>query len=166
MAVIVKLIYKQIFSIWSDGFMGSTGKKVRIKIQSSIDHAGEEETSILYQEGHLFNKGKFDVLVYEEVDEDGEKTKNFITIQPDQVLIKRSGAITMNQRFIKDQMTEGVYQHAYGNFHMETTTHTIDQQPLLENDTGHVRIDYTVLMNGNLKRKHVLKVIYRQEVYK
>src|SRR5690625_1029056 len=143
--------------------MKHQGEKVKIKVQYIIHHDGQEEQNVAEEVGSLFKKDHFHVLRYQETNDVGETIRNLITIQPEQVNIRRSGAISMNQRFIEKQTTEGIYKHEYGEFYMETNTHSIDYKPLTRTEQGTLKMNYTVLMNGNIMRKHELKVVYRQE---
>lgn len=143
--------------------MKEKGQQVNIKLQTTINDLGEKETNTSEQAGQFFHKNNMDVLLYEEVGEDGERIKNFITIYPDKVNIKRSGFISMNQRFDVNRKTETHYQHPHGQLHMETFTQSIDYHSLQANNEGKLIIDYTVILNGTMKREHLLELTYKEE---
>src|SRR5699024_7961806 len=144
-------------------YMKEKGQRVKIKLQSIIDDSGEKETNTFQNVGQFFKRNNFDVLLYEEIDEAGKKINNFMTIYHDQVNIKRSGFISMNQRFIVNRKTETYYKHPHGEFHMETYTHSLDYHSLRMNSKGKLTIYYTVTLNGEIKRKHLLKLTYIEE---
>lgn len=136
---------------------------VLIKLQTMIDDDGEIEYNTIKQTGHLFKKGRLNVVKYAEEPETGQVIRNLISIQQDAVNIKRSGFITMNQRFQLKQKTESYYEHPHGRIHMETFTDGI----VYEKDeyTGNhvLQIDYTVKLNGANKRKHALSLTMTKE---
>lgn len=145
--------------------MKEKGHHVNITLQSIIDDSGEREVNTFQQLGKIFKRDHFEVLLYEEVDEDGDKIRNLITIQPDRVSIKRSGLISMNQQFEINRKTETYYNHPHGSLHMEIYTKSIDYHPLKENGQGRLNINYTVKLNGILERKHLLELTYHEEDY-
>lgn len=134
-----------------------------ITLDMTIDDQGEMEYNRSIQKGQIFQKQTFDVLMYEEELEEGMNVRNLITIYPTKVTIKRSGTITMTQQFIVGQITESVYEHPHGNFHMETYTNSITYKPTENNNQGELVISYTVKLNGTNERKHVLKLTYKKE---
>ena len=135
---------------------------VTIQLRSTIED--EEETAIHTTEhkGRYYHKDHVDILIFEEYLE-GEKVNNLITIHTDKVNIKRSGVIGMNQRFEVNQTTESYYQHQFGQFHMETHTESIEYQSLHMYDIGKLMIVYTVTLNGEIERNHVLELTYYEE---
>src|SRR5690625_3233209 len=133
--------------VWGD-FMSKLGQPVHIKLQSTINDSGDEEIIVLNQLGRLIQKKGVDVLIYEEREDNGDKINNLITIRSDHVNIKRSGFISMNQRFKINQKTENFYQHLHGLFQMETYTHSIKYEPFMKDRPGKLAIQYTVWLNG------------------
>lgn len=133
---------------------------VIINLMTKIDDDGEVETSSTQHAG-IFRRAKHaDILIYEE-DFEGFSIRNLITIKPDSVSIKRSGAIGMHQTFQLKGITENVYQHPHGSMHMETRTerlfHAVDQ------NSGLLEIVYQVKLNGQNERNHQLRVEYKEE---
>lgn len=143
-------------------FMKQKETLVDIQLKTTIRDDEQKETIENKYKGRYFNKGTTDVLLYEEKTEDNETIKNFVTIQPDRVNIKRSGAITMNQQFVSKQITECYFSHPHGRIHMETFTNEINLHPPKES-VGEVSIAYTVKLNGQEKRQHELTLAYRKE---
>ena len=135
---------------------------VQLELETTIEDNGQVETNTTNESGLFHQRNNFDVLTYEEKLEDGTVVKNMVTLQPDKVSVKRSGPVSMHQKFELDQITENVFQHPHGHIHMETTTHSIDYRPLGENANAEVRIDYTVKLNGQEKRKHTLSLILKE----
>ena len=142
-------------------FMKQDKRYVTIKLDTTIEDEGEIEYNTIKQMGQFFNKGKLDVLIYEEEHEDGATIKNLITIHPNKVNIKRSGLITMNQQFILNKSTETYYEHPHGQLHMETHTDSITYKSIAT-DQVQLRIVYRVKINGMEERKHVLELTYKE----
>ncbi|PAV31394.1 hypothetical protein CIL05_01695 [Virgibacillus profundi] len=143
--------------------MDTYKKSVAIELRTTIDDNGQMEYNTIKQSGDFYKKNHLDVLTYEEKMEDNSTIKNLITIQTDRVSIKRSGNVTMNQKFRKNHTTENVFQHPHGNIHMETYTNSISYQSMNENDQGKLTISYTVKLNGQEERKHELVLTYTEE---
>src|SRR5699024_11463868 len=87
-------------------------KNVNVKLQNDIEDDGNKELVIVKQKGKYYKRNNLEVLTYTEEMYEGEDVENMISIHPDKINIKRSGAISMNQIFIKGRVTESLYQHS------------------------------------------------------
>lgn len=143
--------------------MGHNDKEVFIELCTIIDDDGEKEHNMVRQRGKLYEKNQMAVLTFEEQTEEKAWIKNFITIQPDKVTIKRTGNVMMNQQFHMQRATESVFKHPYGTMHMETFTSSITHQPLRTDQNGQLKIAYSVKLNGKEKRDHYLTLTYNEE---
>lgn len=143
--------------------MDAKQKKVLIKLQTIIKDNGQVEHNEQQHIGSYQNKRGLDVLIFEEKLEDGSIVKNMITMQDDKVSINRSGAVKMNQKFRNNGLTENTYQHPYGVLTMETFTESIAYQRLSKNVKGELTIHYTVSLNGQGERQHILKLDFKEE---
>lgn len=143
--------------------MSQRGKQVSINLKTMIDDNGEIENNQIHTTGKWHRKSNFDVLTFEEEIDDQHKVNNLTTIQPDRVNIKRSGIVSMNQQFLKDQLTENPYKHPYGTIHMETYTTLLDYKPIENSESGHLILGYTMTMNGEIERKHRLELYFKEE---
>src|SRR5690625_8006683 len=108
--------------------MEPTNKQVMIELHTTIDDNGQMEYNTIRQIGNFYKKKQMDVLTFEAETDDKTTIRNFITIQPDKVTIKRSGDVAMNQQFRTQSTTENVFRHQYGTMHMETVTEYITKQ--------------------------------------
>ncbi|HEX6594776.1 MAG TPA: DUF1934 domain-containing protein [Bacillota bacterium] len=136
-------------------------ESIWIKLHTTIDDGGEKEYHVTTQSGIIYRRNNMHVLMFEEQLGHDETVKNLITIVPEKehVSIKRSGSVSMNQKFIKHQLTENVFQHPHGSFHMETFTKTMDYQ--LTASKSKLNIEYTVKLNGQKERNHSLSLVYK-----
>lgn len=143
--------------------MTGINNDVMIQLDTKIDDDGEIEYNTVKQKGKFFKRGSRHVLMYEEIHDETIVIKNLITIQPDKVNIKRSGAVKMNQQFYEDKASTSYYEHPHGQIHMETITDSIDYQSNASIREGKLKIIYTVKLNGALERKHLLELTYKEE---
>jgi uncharacterized beta-barrel protein YwiB (DUF1934 family) len=143
--------------------MKTTYKQVTVELHTTIDDNGQMEYNSLKETGKYYQRNHVDVLTFQEQTEDGDAIDNFITIQPDKATIKRAGDITMNQQFRPGRATENVFRHPYGTMHMETFTESLTHQALTDDRQGRLEIAYTVKLNGEEARNHLLTLTYNEE---
>lgn len=136
---------------------------VSIKMTMEIMDLGNKEVTVVEEKGQLLEKEDTTVLKFSETNENNEQTDSFITIQPDKVSVKRSGAVSMLQKFQKKQVTENVYRHQFGTMHMETQTDQILYQPPSNKKNGKLFISYQTSLNGETPRRHRLTILVKKE---
>ena len=138
-------------------------KNVNIELRTVIEDDGEKELMIVKQTGKYFRRRNIEVLTYTEKTDGEEDIKNMISIYPDKINIKRTGAISMNQLFLKGRLTESLYRHPYGNIHMEIDTVSMSYESMQETGRGQAVIAYQAMLNGNKKRNHYLTLTFMEE---
>ena len=143
--------------------MEALHNKVDIILRTTIADQGETEINELKHTGCFYRNNTFDVLKFDEELEEGVSVRNLITLQKKKATIKRSGAVSMNQKFQENKITENVYHHPHGTMHMETFTESIRYQLLDDADEGRLKIIYQVKLNGQANRKHELTLIFKEE---
>lgn len=143
--------------------MNVKNKDVKIELRTVIEDDGEKELMIVKQRGKYFKRRDLEVLTYTEKTDGEEDVKNMISIYPDKINIKRTGAISMNQLFLKGKLTECLYKHPYGNIHMEIDTVSMSYEPMEESGRGQAVIAYRVQLNGARKRNHYLTLTFMEE---
>lgn len=99
---------------------------IKINFRSDQRNGKEVDVSQFTAEGFLYRKGNFDYLQYEEVINEIGAVNTIIKIAKNGATILRKGSISMNQKFLLNVATTGVYQSPYGPIDMETTTNKID----------------------------------------
>lgn len=102
---------------------------VSIKMTTEIDDEGQKDINVIEQKGQLYEKDDTTVLTFSENNEHGERTDSLITIYSDRVSVKRSGAVSMLQKFQNDKVTETSYRHQFGTIQMTTETDEIIYTP-------------------------------------
>lgn len=128
-----------------------------------INDLGNKDVTVVEEEGQLLEKDETTVLKFSETNENNEQTDSLITIHPDKVSVKRSGAVSMLQKFRSKQTTENVYRHQFGTMHMETQTDQILYQPPVANKNGKLFISYQTSLNGETPRHQRLTIRLKKE---
>ena len=146
------------------GIMEAEHKKVRMILRTIITDEGDTEKNELSHHGYFYRNQTFDVIKFDEQLETGGKVRNLITLQKEKVTIKRTGAVSMNQKFQANKITENVYHHPHGTIHMETFTDSIRYQPPGKKKDGCLQISYHVKLNGLKNRKHDLMLTKKEEI--
>nr|WP_239588081.1 DUF1934 domain-containing protein [Gracilibacillus alcaliphilus] len=127
-------------------------------MRMEIIDQGQQDISVVKERGQLMERGNMTVLTFSEQHEEDTVIDSMITIQADKVTVKRTGSISMVQRFIADQPTENVYRHAYGTMHMTTKTNQIYFRRPQKQEAGVLSIDYQTSLNGEEPRQHNLTI--------
>ena len=143
--------------------MNEQKKDVSIRLKTIIADGKDQEVNELQVKGSFFQKGNLDVLNFTEKIETSE-INTLITIQQGKIAIKRSGAVSMHQRFHLGQATETVYKHPHGNIHMETFTKQIHYRPLQSGIAALLALDYAVKLNGQDARNHRLELLFEEDL--
>lgn len=139
--------------------MSKRQEKIKLVLKTTIKDQGQVEKNVVKATGTLFQRPTMDVLIYDEKTKEGATVNNLLTINEEQVTIKRSGPVNMHQQFIKNQTTESIYKHPHGLIHMETFTKEISYI----RRKGWLEIAYTVSLNGQEKRQHFLTLTFDKE---
>lgn len=142
-------------------FMQQKGRIIQLSLQSIIRDEENEEVNRFRETGTFYYRKGKDILFYDEKSENDALIHHFVTIDPANVSIKRSGAISMHQTFQEQRKTETYYKHMFGSFYMETYTHSIFHQSLNEHAVGRLEIHYNVRLNQTIEREHILKITYQ-----
>ncbi|MBU5594837.1 DUF1934 domain-containing protein [Amphibacillus sp. MSJ-3] len=129
---------------------------VKIRLQTEIKDQHDRQQTELTTVGQLIQTERQAVIRFTEQMDDQPDVQTMVTVKPEQVNIKRSGGVEMNQQFKLARTTETIYRHQFGSIRMETLTEQIHFQPLLATENAELRIDYITILNGAEKREHKL----------
>ena len=116
------------------------GLPVHVHFVTEIREGARKETVAFEANGQYYVKGQGTYVAFQEPNEQGE-VKTIIKIQDEQVLIMRSGAVSMRQTHVKGEWTTGTYTSELGTFALQTKTDN-------------------VLLNGRMKRKRTTLLTY------
>lgn len=101
-------------------------KEVSIKLQSSIQHPGQQkETHALETTGRYIQKAQTSYLKYEEIS-NGDKIDTTVKIMNDEALILRSGAVQMRLPFVVDEEKPGTYGNGPAALRLNVKTTALD----------------------------------------
>src|SRR5699024_3267178 len=112
--------------------------------------------------GALHEAGHADILTGGEGG-NGAEVRHLVSIQQDQVTIRRSGAGMMHQKGLAERRTENIAKHPHGSVQMEATTHRLHYDKPEHPTSGKVFIAYAVKLDGQEGRKHELTLTYKEE---
>ncbi len=138
-------------------------KQVAVTLRTLIDDEGEKELSVVKQQGIYYRKKDLEVITFTEQHGETGEVRNIISIHPDMVTVKRSGAITMNQQFKEKKKSECLYRHPYGRFYLELYTKKIEMKPMTKGQDGEVNVEYDAYIDGQSPRHHHLTLTYMEE---
>src|SRR5699024_1934801 len=138
-------------------------KMIEVELRTVIDRNGEKGMSIVKQPAEYMRKGSIEIITYTENRANIGDIRNYITIQDDKVTIKRSGDVTMNQKFEVGKRAESLYRHPYGSLHFNIKTRSLTIDRLHSTEAGEVIITYDALINGIEEQFHHLTLTYTEE---
>lgn len=133
--------------------------KVNVKMTVEIHDRGNKMKTVIEEQGQLIENETTTILKFSEKDENNETIDSFITITKDSVSVKRSGAISMLQKFKQKQITENMYRHPFGTMHMETKTDQIMYEKPTERKQGKLFMSYTTSLDGENPRRQRLTIV-------
>jgi uncharacterized beta-barrel protein YwiB (DUF1934 family) len=140
----------------------SKSTPVQIHVLSEIRNKNDNEKDSIEVRttGEYFLKGKTIYLRYEEEHELGF-VKTTVKIAENEVVVMRSGAVTMKQRFIEGTQTLTDYSTPFGKLQLETNTESLlfDTQEL----EGKLIILYDLQIDEKEKHVHKLMITYMEE---
>lgn len=136
---------------------------VDIELRTVIDRNGEKEMSIVKQTGEYIKKNEVEILTFTEQRDDIGSIRNYITIQNNRVTIRRSGAISMNQKFEVGKKSESLYRHPYGTLHFQIETKTLKRKKRMKHKLGEIVITYKAVINGIEEQNHHLTLTFMKE---
>ncbi|HHU19012.1 MAG TPA: DUF1934 domain-containing protein [Bacilli bacterium] len=137
---------------------------VKVSLQTEIDDAHDKQQTTVEAKGELFETDRQTVIRFTEKSDEQPDVATMITIKSDQVSIKRSGAVEMNQQFRPAQITETIYRHQFGSIRMETETLDFRYKPLTStNTTAELALDYSTKLDGEEERAHKLLLTIEED---
>lgn len=140
----------------------SESTPIQIHVLSEIrnNHDDEKETIEVDTTGEYIVKGNSTYLRYEEEHELGF-VKTTVKVGANEVVVMRSGAVTMKQRFIEDEKTLTDYATPFGKLQLETYTKSLTIQKSELEDR--LVILYDLQIDENEKHVHKLALTYKED---
>lgn len=122
------------------------GLPVHVHFVTEIREGARKETAAFEANGQYYVKGQGTYITFQEPNEQGE-VKTIIKIQDEQVLIMRSGAISMRQTHVKGEWTTGTYTSELGTFALQTKTDNVLFKWSDEKKKGQLFLTYALLLS-------------------
>lgn len=140
----------------------SESTPIQIHVLSEIHKEDDDDKDKieLHTTGEQYLKGETVYLRYDEEHELGS-VKTTVKISSNEVMVMRSGAVTMKQRFIQDATTLTDYATPFGKLQLEihTKSITIDKTELEDR----LVILYDLQIDENEKHVHKLMMTYKED---
>jgi uncharacterized beta-barrel protein YwiB (DUF1934 family) len=140
----------------------SESTPIQLTVLSEIRNGKDDskETIEVQTSGEYVQKGKTIYIRYKEEHELGF-VKTTVKIVGNEVVVMRSGAVTMKQRFSEGMLTFTDYSTPFGKLQLETKTKslTIETHEL----EGKLVILYDLQIDENEKHVHKLMMTYKEE---
>ncbi|MBM7690642.1 uncharacterized beta-barrel protein YwiB (DUF1934 family) [Peribacillus deserti] len=140
----------------------SDKRSVRVTVKTTITNGSETETFELATLGNLHNKANADYLQYEEKDENG-LINTYVKFTDTELMLMRSGSVTMKQYFRENEVTSGYYESMYGRLEMQTDTSKIVREWNDPAKEGKIELYYDLMMQGNHLGVYQMTIIYKEE---
>ena len=138
-------------------------KQVKIHLQTTVTNGSDKETYELLTFGTLQKKGQSLYLKYEEVQEDLQTTNAIVKWSEEEVFIMRSGHVNMRQKFIKDVMTQSMFESPLGALQMLTTAKSMHLRVGPSQADGEMKLIYDLAIQGSDVGEYEMKITFKEE---
>jgi uncharacterized beta-barrel protein YwiB (DUF1934 family) len=135
---------------------------VKVRVTTAIDDGKQKETFELTTFGRYYKKGSSYYLQYDESMEEGT-VHTTVKIKNEEVLILRSGAVSMRLHFLLDKKTPGNYQSPYGLLQTEADTRRMELAFNEESTEGNIEILYEFIIQGSHAGTYQMNIDYKEE---
>ncbi|MDZ5471769.1 DUF1934 domain-containing protein [Bacillus sp. 31A1R] len=135
---------------------------MKIKVHTSIRNGNEKETFELTTFGRYYEKNGSSFLQYEEVMEEGT-IKSIVKVSEEEVLILRSGAVSMRMVFQKEKKLRGRYETPFGQMELTTRTKRLNHSYNEETNKGLVDLLYELNMQGSNAGTYHMEITFEEE---
>ncbi len=140
----------------------SAGLPVKLKFTTQIREGTRKETVAFETVGLYYVKGQSIYLKFQEPNEHGE-INTIIKIQGDDVLIMRSGVVSMRQTHRKGEWTKGTYRSELGDFSLDTKTDNVLFNWSDKTKKGQLFVTYTLLLNETEAGRYTITIHFKEE---
>lgn len=143
--------------------MGSTiGKQIKLTFVSEVRAGLRTENTSFETNGLYYIKDQATYICYDE-EQDDSIVKNIIKIKDGEVLITRTGPVSMRQLFKKKITTTGIFKSPLATFQMETMTDNIEYHWNDKNFRGKLFISYSLRLNNDDASRRTITIKFKEE---
>lgn len=139
----------------------TAAQPITVKTVTEIRHRGDKQMVSVEAKGYLYHKDDAMILTYEEEMPEAGRVKTTVKMKESEVVIIRSGAVSMRQVFRKGASTTGSYRTPYGTMEMETTTENIQSDWRDATEKGKLFLTYLLKIQGEETGRHCVTVMFK-----
>ncbi|EIT87469.1 hypothetical protein A374_00035 [Fictibacillus macauensis ZFHKF-1] len=138
------------------------GIPVRLMMETVIENGQQRDVHKATAPGIIYRKKDATFLKYTEVIEEAGSVNNVIKITNEGIVILRGGSVSMRQKFLIGQTTEGMYDTPYGQLWMETTTHKMNFRYNQQRNEGDLLLRYNLVLQGEDTGTFTIKMNFQE----
>ena len=144
------------------GENSSTGTPIQLKFVTNIHNGSQKENVAFETNGLYYLKGDTTYLSFVE-NQDYGSVRTKVKIKDDEVLILRSGAVSMRHVYRNKEVTHGMYQNPAGNFEMVTRTNNIEYKWYNNSNKGKLFLAYSLQLQGESTGNYAITITFKEE---
>ncbi|SFA39580.1 Uncharacterized beta-barrel protein YwiB, DUF1934 family [Anoxybacillus pushchinoensis] len=137
------------------------GTPIQLKHVTEIRDGARKEIVVVEANGLYYLKGDVTYVTFEEMYE-GETIKNVVKIMADEVVVLRSGAISMRHTFRKQSETIGTYESPMARWEMKTKTEQVLYQYNEKAKKGKLFFSYILHLSGKHVGRHAVTMSFKE----
>lgn len=135
---------------------------VKIQLRSYQQEKGGEYSGGEWETtGYYLRENNQYRLFYQEPAETGLDTRTEITVDGEELTVRRRGAVEMEQSFCRGGHCRGNYRTPYGQLALETRT--IQTEVNLTETGGNIKLKYELFLAGEYIGIHWLEINFQAE---
>ncbi|MFD2707095.1 DUF1934 domain-containing protein [Salibacterium lacus] len=121
---------------------------VDVKMTTNIRQQGEKEQVNLQAKGEVYQKQNFTFVSFTENLDDIGEVSTVLKVGGREITVLRSGSVSMRQRYLRGERTEGSYETPFGTFTTEADTHQVAVMWADSGSTGRIQFGYDLKLQG------------------
>ncbi|MFD3446749.1 DUF1934 domain-containing protein [Microbacteriaceae bacterium 4G12] len=138
------------------------GLPIQIRFVTEIREGTRKETIAFDTNGLYYEKGQSTYVTFQEPNEQGA-INTIMKIRGDEVLIMRSGAVSMRQTHKKGELTNGTYNSELGTFSLETKTDNVLFEWSDKRKKGRLFLTYALRLNSSEAGRYTITITFKEE---
>ncbi|WP_185819833.1 DUF1934 domain-containing protein [Salibacterium salarium] len=136
---------------------------VDVKMTTNIQQQGEKDQVNLQAKGDVYQKNNYTYVNFKEDLDDIGQVSTVLKIGERELTVIRSGPVSMRQRYLSGERTEGTYETPYGKLITEAET---DQVAVMWSDsgsTGRIQFGYDLTLQGSVAGRYDVTISIEED---
>ncbi|MFZ4453024.1 DUF1934 domain-containing protein [Salibacterium aidingense] len=136
---------------------------VDVKMTTNIKQKGEQDQVSLEAKGEVYQKNNFTYVNFKEDLDDIGEVSTVLKVGRQEITVIRSGSVSMRQRYLSGELTEGSYETPYGTLKTEAQT---DQVAVIWSDsgnTGRIQFGYDLTLQGSVAGRYDVTISIEED---